>query len=200
MHRILLIDDDADLGPPLKAYFARFDMVLEYALRPSTGLARLQQGGIDCAILDVMLPEMDGFALCRAIRKESDLPILMLTARGDVMDRVVGLELGADDYVPKPFEPRELVARVQTVLRRKAPAPVVATDPNVLAFDGLDIHTATRTVLRQGQPVELTVARDQRLRRLQLLPPAVSPGTLQLKLDDRPSPAALALRRGWLGS
>ena len=156
MHRILLIDDDADLGPPLAAYFARFDMVLEHALRPSTGLARLQQGGIDCAILDVMLPEMDGFALCRAIRKDSDLPVLMLTARGDVMDRVVGLELGADDYVPKPFEPRELVARVQTVLRRKAPSTAPVADPNVLAFEGLEINTATRTVLRQGQPVDLT--------------------------------------------
>ena len=160
MHRILLIDDDADLGPPLAAYFARFDMVLEHALRPSAGLARLQQGGIDCAILDVMLPEMDGFALCRAIRHSSnsfsELPILMLTARGDVMDRVVGLELGADDYVPKPFEPRELVARVQTVLRRKAPATAAVSDPHVLAFDGLEINTATRTVLRQGQAVELT--------------------------------------------
>lgn len=162
MHRILLIDDDAELGPPLAAYFARFDMALEQALRPSAALARLQQGGIDCAILDVMLPEMDGFALCRAIRHSSnsfsDLPILMLTARGEVMDRVVGLELGADDYVPKPFEPRELVARVQTVLRRKAPATASATvaDPSVLAFDGLDINTATRTVLRAGQAVELT--------------------------------------------
>lgn len=158
MHRILLIDDDAELGPPLAAYFARFDMALEHALRPSIGLARLRQGGIDAAILDVMLPEMDGFALCRAIRKDSDLPILMLTARGEVMDRVVGLELGADDYVPKPFEPRELVARVQTVLRRKAPAvplPVTA-EPNVLLFDGLEINTATRTVLRTGEAVELT--------------------------------------------
>ncbi|TXH88905.1 MAG: response regulator transcription factor [Rhodoferax sp.] len=156
MPRILLIDDDADLGPPLAAYFARFDMVLEHALRPSAGLARLQKGGIDCAILDVMLPEMDGFALCRAIRKDSDLPILMLTARGEVMDRVVGLELGADDYLPKPFEPRELVARVQTVLRRKAPSTAPAADPNVLAYEGLEINTATRTVLRQGQSVDLT--------------------------------------------
>lgn len=156
MHRILLIDDDADLGRPLAAYFARFDMVLEHALRPSAGLARLQQGGIDCAILDVMLPEMDGFALCRAIRKDSDLPILMLTARGEVMDRVVGLELGADDYVPKPFEPRELVARVQTVLRRKAPVAAPGPDPNVLVFDGLAIHTATRAVLRSGEALDLT--------------------------------------------
>jgi DNA-binding response OmpR family regulator len=81
----------------------------------------LRGGGFDAAILDVMLPEMDGFELCRAIRKESALPIVMLTARGDVMDRVVGLELGADDYLPKPFEPRELLARIQTILRRVVP-------------------------------------------------------------------------------
>jgi len=158
MHRILLIDDDAQLGPPLAAYFARFDLQLECALTPSAGLARLKQGGVDAAILDVMLPEMDGFALCRAIRKESDLPILMLTARGDVMDRVVGLELGADDYVPKPFEPRELVARVQTVLRRRvasAPAPVQG-DANRLVFDGLVVDASTRTVQRAGVAVELT--------------------------------------------
>jgi OmpR family response regulator RpaB len=158
MHRILLIDDDAQLGPPLAAYFARFDLQLECALTPSAGLARLKQGGVDAAILDVMLPEMDGFALCRTIRKESDLPILMLTARGDVMDRVVGLELGADDYVPKPFEPRELVARVQTVLRRRvAPAPAaVQADANRLAFDGLVVDASTRTVQRAGVAVELT--------------------------------------------
>jgi two-component system, OmpR family, response regulator len=158
MHRILLIDDDTQLGGPLAAYFARFDMALECALRPSEGLVRLQQGGIDAAILDVMLPEMDGFALCRTIRKESDIPIIMLTARGEVTDRVVGLELGADDYMPKPFEPRELVARVQTVLRRRAPVAVKAVPPdaNSLAFDGLQVNATTRTVLRQGKAVDLT--------------------------------------------
>jgi len=158
MPRILLIDDDAQLGPPLAAYFARFDMALECALKPSEGLARLRLGGVDAAILDVMLPEMDGFALCRAIRKESDIPIIMLTARGDVMDRVVGLELGADDYVPKPFEPRELVARVQTVLRRRVPtaAKPLATDANTLVFDGLVVNGTTRTVQRQGEAVDLT--------------------------------------------
>jgi two-component system, OmpR family, response regulator len=158
MHRILLIDDDTQLGGPLAAYFARFDMALECALRPSEGLLRLQQGGIDAAILDVMLPEMDGFALCRTIRKDSDIPIIMLTARGEVMDRVVGLELGADDYVPKPFEPRELVARVQTVLRRRAPvaAKAAPSDANTLVFDGLQVNATTRTVLRQGEAVDLT--------------------------------------------
>ena len=159
MHRILLIDDDAQLGPPLATYFQRFELSLTQALKPSDGLQHLRSGGFDAAILDVMLPEMDGFALCRAIRKESDIPIIMLTARGDVMDRVVGLELGADDYLPKPFEPRELVARLQTVLRRRAPAPppsLTASDPGTLHFDGLTLDPARRSVVRQGEALELT--------------------------------------------
>ncbi len=163
--RILLIDDDEQLGEPLAAYVARFEMQLSHATRPSAGLALLRQGGFDAAILDVMLPEMDGFALCRTIRKESDIPLIMLTARGDVMDRVVGLELGADDYLPKPFEPRELVARLQTVLRRRQPVhptPVAggavampATDGR-LHFEGLTVDATTRSVLCMGQPIELT--------------------------------------------
>ena len=162
MHRILLIDDDAQLGPPLAAYLARFDLALDCALSPSAGQARLAQGGVDAVILDVMLPEMDGFALCRAIRRDSDIPILMLTARGEVMDRVVGLELGADDYLPKPFEPRELVARLQTVLRRRVAAPpdslpgVRAHASGRLAFDGLMIDPVTRSVQRLGESVALT--------------------------------------------
>jgi OmpR family response regulator RpaB len=155
MPRILLIDDDEQLGAPLAAYFARFGLQLSQATRPGAGLAQLRRGGFDVAILDVMLPEMDGFALCRAIRKESDIPLIMLTARGEVMDRVVGLELGADDYVPKPFEPRELVARVQTVLRRRGASPVQAPG-TTLRFEGLAIDPVTRSVQRHGQPVELT--------------------------------------------
>ena len=157
MHRILLIDDDEQLGVPMAAYFARFEMKLDQALRPSAGLALLRGGGApyDAAILDVMLPEMDGFELCRTIRKESDLPVIMLTARGDVMDRVVGLELGADDYLPKPFEPRELVARLQTVLRRHS-ATVTRPPGSALVFDGLIVDPATRSVQRRGEAVELT--------------------------------------------
>src|SRR5204863_819930 len=102
--RILLIDDDELLAAPLATYFARFEFDLDSATRPSTGMAKLRARTYDAAILDVMLPEMDGFALCREIRRDSDIPIIMLTARGDVMDRVVGLERGADDYLPKPFE------------------------------------------------------------------------------------------------
>jgi len=160
MSRILLIDDDENLGPPLATYFQRFELQLVHATRPSAGLALLRAGGFDAAILDVMLPEMDGFELCRTIRKESDIPIVMLTARGEVMDRVVGLELGADDYLPKPFEPRELVARLQTVLRRRksngnghAAAPGLAT---TLKFEGLEVDVARRAVRRSGQEVELT--------------------------------------------
>ncbi|WP_307704322.1 response regulator transcription factor [Variovorax paradoxus] len=160
MPRILLIDDDEHLAAPLTTYFARFGCTLESAVRPSEGLTKLRAGHYDAAILDVMLPEMDGFALCREIRKESDIPIVMLTARGEVMDRVVGLELGADDYVPKPFEPRELVARVQTILRRQRSTPAPANGngngTQHRVFDGLSIDLDRRQVLRHGERIELT--------------------------------------------
>ena len=153
MHRLLLIDDDERLAAPLAAFFQRFDFALESATRPSAGLALLRNQPFDAAILDVMLPKMDGFELCRTIRRESDIPIIMLTARGDVMDRVVGLEIGADDYLPKPFEPRELLARLQTILRR-ARAP--AGPPKQLVFDGLQIDLERRAVQCAGAAVELT--------------------------------------------
>ena len=152
MVKVLLIDDDVHLGPPLASYFQRFEMELEPVTRPSAGLAKLRTGQFDAAILDVMLPEMDGFELCRAIRRESDIPIIMLTARGEVMDRVVGLELGADDYLPKPFEPRELVARLQTVLRRRR----AGVSGQRLVFEGLEIDLDKHTVHRQGIALELT--------------------------------------------
>jgi len=154
MRRILLIDDDALLAAPLATFFGRFEFSLDAAVRPSEGLAMLRAGAYDAAILDVMLPEMDGFELCRTIRRESDVPIIMLTARGDVMDRVVGLEIGADDYLPKPFEPRELLARLQTVLRR-ARAPSTASAKR-MSFDGLQIDLERRQVECAGIPVELT--------------------------------------------
>ncbi len=162
MPRILLIDDDEHLAAPLAAYLRRFDFELQAALRPSQGLALLARpgvahGGFDAVILDVMLPEMDGFELCRRIRQQHAVPLLMLTARGELSDRIVGLELGADDYLPKPFEPRELAARLQTILRRSRPAAggVPALDA-ALAFDGLHIDPQRRQVQRLGQPVALT--------------------------------------------
>ncbi len=153
--KILIIDDDAQLAQPLTQYFQRFDINLVSATKPSEGLALLQSGQFQAAILDVMLPEMDGFELCRTIRKTSDIPIIMLTARGDVMDRIVGLELGADDYLPKPFEPRELVARIQTILRRQVS---IKNQPSTgtLSFQQLSINLSTHEVLRHGTPIELT--------------------------------------------
>ncbi len=153
MPHLLLIDDDEQLGPPLAAYFRRADFDMQHATRPSAALALLRSRRFDAVILDVMLPEMDGFELCRTIRKESNVPIIMLTARGDVMDRVVGLELGADDYLPKPFEPRELLARIQTVLRR---APQATAAARQLHFEGLAINLDRRSVQRAGETIELT--------------------------------------------
>ncbi len=178
MHRILLIDDDEQLGLPLATYFQRFELQLVQAFKPSQGLAMLRTQPFDAAILDVMLPEMDGFELCRLLRKESDIPLLMLTARGEVMDRIVGLELGADDYLPKPFEPRELVARIQTVLRRRhAPAAVGGSNPSetqpLLRFEGLSIDTARRSVSRADEVLDLTGTEYELLTMLALADGAV---------------------------
>ncbi|MHB0764482.1 response regulator transcription factor [Stutzerimonas nitrititolerans] len=156
MNSILLIDDDEQLGPPLSAYFQRFELQLTQAVTPSEALERLRGGDFDAVILDVMLPEMDGFEVCRTIRRDSDIPVIMLTARGEVMDRVVGLELGADDYLPKPFEPRELVARLQTVLRRLKPSRHREIGGETLGYEGLSIDTACHRVSRFGAEVELT--------------------------------------------
>jgi DNA-binding response OmpR family regulator len=120
---ILIIDDDERLNRLLKRFLADFGFATVTATHPAEGLKLLQSKSPDLVILDVMLPEMDGFAVCKAIRTKSAVPVIMLTARGDVADKVVGLELGADDYLAKPFEPRELVARIHAVLRRPAPAP-----------------------------------------------------------------------------
>ena len=152
MPTLLLIDDDEALAPPLAAYLQRFGFTLEAAHRPSTGLARLGRGDVDAVILDVMLPEMDGFETLRRIRQTSTVPVLMLTARGELSDRVVGLESGADDYLPKPFEPRELAARLQTILRRARSAPSGAQ----WHFDRLVIDTDRREVARDGEVLPLT--------------------------------------------
>ncbi|MBL8312592.1 MAG: response regulator transcription factor [Rubrivivax sp.] len=159
MRRLLLIDDDERLGPPLAAFFQRHGLQMQQATRPGSALALLAGGGFDAVILDVMLPEMDGFEVCRRIRHAgptASLPVIMLTARGEVMDRVVGLELGADDYLPKPFEPRELLARIQTVLRRVAAPPPAASLAGALRFEGLHIDLDRRSVQRDDQVVELT--------------------------------------------
>lgn len=153
MTKVLLIDDDKKHSDLLQAYFKRFGINLICAYDAQEGFKKLRREDPDLLLLDVMLPGKDGFEICREIRKTSNLPIIMLTARGDVIDRVSGLELGADDYVGKPFEPRELVARVQSILRRSEAAGPTAGKMN---FEGLIIDTETRAVAVDGKLVELT--------------------------------------------
>ena len=151
---VLLIDDDERLGQLLTDYLGRFGFTVTAATHPEEGLRVLKNTQPEILILDVMLPDMDGFAVCRRVRETSSIPIIMLTARGDVMDRIVGLELGADDYLPKPFEPRELVARIQAVLRRRA--PLAAGD--VLRAGELEIDLTARAVRLAGDDLVLTTA------------------------------------------
>jgi DNA-binding response OmpR family regulator len=153
MSKVLLIDDDKKHSELLQAYFKRYGIQLVCAENADEGFKKLTREDPDLLLLDVMLPGRDGFEICREVRKTSSIPIIMLTARGDVIDRVSGLELGADDYVGKPFEPRELVARVQATLRR---AEAGGMDQTTLRFDGLSIDTETRSVLVDGDPVDLT--------------------------------------------
>jgi len=160
MPRVLLIDDDQRLAELLGRYFERANVELDNATTPSDGLAKLGNGNIDLVILDIMLPEMDGFEVCKVIRKTSDIPIIMLTARGDVMDRVVGLELGADDYLPKPFEPRELLARIHSILKRANHPPQAHT---LLNFESLCIDTELRQVNLDGKTLELSTLEYQLL-------------------------------------
>ncbi len=158
-YRLLMIDDDAALGGLLVEYFERFGHRLATATTAAEGRHRLRRDPPDLLILDVMLPDADGMELCRAIRSESDVPIVMLTARGDLPDRVLGLELGADDYVPKPFEPRELVARVETLMRRAR-----ATSARRLSAGALVLEIETRRVTLNDSEVELTSTEFELLR------------------------------------
>jgi DNA-binding response OmpR family regulator len=153
MTKVLIIDDDRKHSELLHAYFKRFGINLVSALEGKDGLRKLNREDPDLVLLDVMLPGMDGFEICREIRKSSNVPVIMLTARGDVIDRVSGLELGADDYIGKPFEPRELVARVQATLRRSESQ---GASSSRLDFKGLSIDVDTRSVTVDGEPVDLT--------------------------------------------
>ena len=150
---ILIVDDQVSAREVLRGLLSRENYYLVFAATGQEALDAATQLIPDLILLDVMLPGMNGFDICREVRKKSNIPIIMLTARGDVIDRVSGLELGADDYVGKPFEPRELVARVQALLRR---AEQVGSVMGTLLFDGLTINTETRSVLVDDTVVELT--------------------------------------------
>ncbi|GAB4249640.1 response regulator [Deferrisoma sp.] len=152
--KILVVDDDAELCELLQEYLGREGFGVETAPDGPAGLDRARAGAFDLVVLDVMLPGLDGFEVLRELRKTSDVPVIMLTARGDDVDRIVGLELGADDYLPKPFNPRELLARIRAVGRRAR----AGREPEVVRAGDLELDPGTRTALRAGEPVDLTSA------------------------------------------
>ncbi len=155
--RILMIEDDESLSQMVGEYLQ--GVGLEVSTRPdaASGMQLLRGGNFDALILDVMLPDLDGFEVCRRVRAESDIAILMLTARGDETDRIVGLELGADDYLPKPFNPRELLARLRAILRRRRAAAAPGARTPAMHFGRLEIDRDARIVRR---PVEAPLTAD----------------------------------------
>jgi DNA-binding response OmpR family regulator len=149
---ILMIEDDPRLAEMVGEYLGEAGFRVSVAAAGRAGLERLAREPYDALVLDLMLPDMDGLEVCRQVRAKSDTPVLMLTARGDAMDRVVGLEIGADDYLPKPFEPRELLARLRAILRRRQSGG----RPNVLRFGRLEIERDARVVRLDGAERSLT--------------------------------------------
>ena len=150
--KILIIDDDKKLNNLLQDFFSSFGYSVSTVTHPNEGIQMLYTFNPDIIILDIMLPDMDGFEVCRKIRKDSTVPIIMLTARGEVTDRIVGLELGADDYLPKPFEPRELIARIQSILRRTKNISKSST----LIFHDLTIELNSQKVTLNDNDLDLT--------------------------------------------
>jgi DNA-binding response OmpR family regulator len=157
--RILLVDDDTELGDLVREYLAREDFSLEVEADGTRAVDRALSGDYRLIVLDVMLPGVSGFDILRSLRAASKVPVLMLTARGDDVDRIVGLELGADDYLSKPFNPRELVARIRAILRRAVyDVAADAADPadERLCVDDVEVDARRHVVQRAGAPVELT--------------------------------------------
>ncbi len=150
--RALLVDDDRDLARLLTEYLGPHGVDLEHVETGALGLERLDVRTFDVVLLDVMLPGADGFEICRRIRRKHEVPIVMLTARGDDTDRIVGLELGADDYVAKPFNPRELLARVRAVMRRARPGAVAER----LSAGAIEIDVPAHKVTLDGREITLT--------------------------------------------
>jgi DNA-binding response OmpR family regulator len=158
VERILLVEDDARLAEMLSEYLGQAGYGVTIAALGATALSSLSRERFDAVVLDLMLPDMDGLEVCRRLRARDDTPVLMLTARGDAIDRIVGLEIGADDYLPKPFEPRELLARLRAILRRRVRDRETSDDPAArpLTFGRLEIDPAARAVRLDGAPCELT--------------------------------------------
>jgi two-component system response regulator CpxR len=151
---ILLVDDDAELCALLTEFLRREGFTVDCAHDGHQGLEMALKPGVDLVVLDVMLPGIDGFEILKRLRQHSKVPVMMLTARGEDVDRIVGLELGADDYLPKPFNPKELAARIRAVLRRYAPRPPAPSSR--VEMNGIILNPGTREVFSNGKPVELT--------------------------------------------
>lgn len=165
MDKILIIDDDEELCELVSEYLGVEGFAVECVNDGEAGLKTALKGEHDIAILDVMMPKMNGFDVLRALRQTSQLPVIMLTARGDDMERIVGLEIGADDYLPKPFNPRELAARLRAILRRSADTIDTGSNEN-LSVDSIELSPSARTVLLDGSDVNLTSVEFALLREL----------------------------------
>jgi DNA-binding response OmpR family regulator len=153
MERVLVIDDDAELCQLVTRYLTREGFDITWASSGNAGVGRALAEDYALIMLDVMMPDTDGFDVLRRIRQHSRTPVLMLTARGDTHDRILGLEMGADDYLPKPFDPAELVARIRAILRRSANQRPL---PAAIAIGDIELDSGARTVRRSGAPVDLT--------------------------------------------
>ncbi len=151
--RVLLIEDDTRLAAHTAEYLREHQASVEVVGDGDAGLERAREGSWDVVLLDLMLPGMDGLALCRELRNHSRVPVIMLSARGEEVDRIVGLEIGADDYLPKPFSPRELLARIRAVLRRQGQGPLADSKVEV---GGLEIDRDRRVASLAGEAMELT--------------------------------------------
>src|SRR5277367_6791965 len=156
VERILVIDDDAELCSLVSEYLAPEGFEVDGLHDGTRGLEKALTGNYLLVVLDVMLPGLNGLDVLRRLRKTSRIPVLLLTARGEDVDRIVGLEIGADDYLPKPFNPRELVARIRAILRRTKEAPSEGHIPEAIQVGDIELDPATRVVLRDGMPLELT--------------------------------------------
>ncbi|WP_370636371.1 response regulator transcription factor [Cohnella sp. CFH 77786] len=158
-HRILVVDDDKEIANLISIYLKNEGYETELAHDGTEALSKLQGGSLHLAVLDVMMPRMDGLEVCRRIRETAELPILMLSAKAEDMDKVMGLMTGADDYLVKPFHPLELTARVKSLLRRAyrfGQAPAQEEVPGLLRMNGLTINRTTHTVEAEGRPIRLT--------------------------------------------
>src|SRR5271155_4786832 len=154
MDRVLVVDDDAELCQLVTRFLAREGFAITWARNGEAGVERALAEDYSLIMLDVMMPDTDGFDVLRRIRERSRTPILMLTARGDTQDRIRGLEMGADDYLPKPFDPAELVARIRAILRRSSPQRTASAA--AIALGDIELDGGTRSVRRNGAPVDLT--------------------------------------------